>query len=71
MLVPGRSLLEAYSSYLSKIARKTPLPRPDDRLSSLIVDAEMGRKEGVHNVHTGLPRRSRTVGPLKMRVYRK
>ena len=43
---------EAYSFSQSEIAGKTQLPRSDGRLSSLVVDAEVGRKEGVHNVHT-------------------
>ena len=35
---------EAYSSYRSEIARKTQLPRPDGRLSSLVGGAEVGKK---------------------------
>ena len=34
---------EAYSSYRSEIARKTLLPRPDGRLSSLVGGAEVGK----------------------------
>ena len=43
---------EAYSSYRREMARKTQLPRPDSRLGSPVGGAEVGEKEGVHNVHT-------------------
>ena len=39
---------EACSSYWSEIAA----PRPDGRLGSPVGGAEVGKKEGVHNVHT-------------------
>jgi hypothetical protein len=42
----------AYSSYRSEMASKTHLPCPDGRLSGLVGGAEVGKKEGVHNVHT-------------------
>jgi hypothetical protein len=43
---------EAYSFHRSEIAGKTQRPRPVSRLSSLVGGAEVGKKEGVHNVHT-------------------
>ncbi|MET3949099.1 hypothetical protein ABIB49_003825 [Arthrobacter sp. UYCu512] len=43
---------ETHSSCRSEIAPKTQLLRPDGRLGSLVGGAEVGKKEGVHNVHT-------------------
>jgi hypothetical protein len=43
---------EACSSYRGEIASKTQLPCPDDTLSSLVGYVEVGKKEGVHIVHT-------------------
>jgi hypothetical protein len=58
---------EAHSSYRREIARKTQLPRPDGRLRSLVGRAEVGKKEGVHNVHTlgfGLGRTGAGLGRI-------
>ena len=43
---------EACFSYRSKIAPETQLSRPDGRLSSVVGGAVVGKKDGVHNVHT-------------------
>ena len=40
------------SSYGSEIARKTQPPRPDGHISGPVQGAEVGKNEGVHNVHT-------------------
>ena len=51
-LYAAGSVPEAGRSYRSEIERKAQTTRPDGRFSSLVGGAEVGKKEGVHNVHT-------------------
>ena len=58
---------EAYSSYRIEFGGRTQLPRLHGRLSSLGRGAEVGKKEGVHNVHTlgfGLGRSGTGLGRI-------
>ena len=43
---------EACLSYRSEIVPRTQLPRPDGRLRTVVGGGEVGKKEGVHIVHT-------------------
>ena len=55
------------SSRRSEVARNAQLLRPDGRLGSLVGGVEVGKKEGVHNVHTlgfGLGRTGHGLGRI-------